>query len=333
MITSIKAVVTDSTEPFHNIALESRLLDVCDGHTVYMYLWRNDKTVVIGKFQNAFQECDIDRLQSVGGTLVRRLTGGGAVYHDVNNLNFSFVAHKDNYDKARQQAVILRAVRRLGIKAEVSGRNDITVDGKKFSGNSFLTRGDVTLHNGTIMIDTDKDMMSKCLTVSKDKMQSKGVASVRSRTVNLRQYDKTLTTGKMALELLRAFGDVYELPVQLIKEDELGSAEIEKIKTDVFMNDAFRFGTNPSFTDTVSGRFAWGGVEVRYSSGRYAVSVRERICKVFAGRLQAVRKRRCDRRYLHVSIYRRKTLRALCHFPESLRAATLFLQGLHRPYG
>ena len=70
----------------------------------------------------------------------------------------------------------------------------------------------------------------------------------------------------MALELLRAFGDVYELPVQLIKEDELGSAEIEKIKTDVFMNDAFRFGTNPSFTDTVSGRFAWGGVEVRYSS-------------------------------------------------------------------
>lgn len=266
MITSIKAVVTDSTEPFHNIALESRLLDVCDGHTVYMYLWRNDKTVVIGKFQNAFQECDVDRLQSVGGTLVRRLTGGGAVYHDVNNLNFSFVAHKDNYDKARQQAVILRAVRRLGIKAEVSGRNDITVDGKKFSGNSFLTRGDVMLHNGTIMIDTDKDMMSKCLTVSKDKMQSKGVASVRSRTVNLRQYDKTLTTGKMALELLRAFGDVYELPVQLIKEDELGSAEIEKIKTDVFMNDAFRFGTNPSFTDTVSGRFAWGGVEVRYSS-------------------------------------------------------------------
>ncbi len=266
MITSIKAVVTDSTEPFHNISVESRLLDVCDEHAVYMYLWRNDKTVVIGKFQNAFQECDIDRLQSIGGSLVRRLTGGGAVYHDVNNLNFSFVAHKNNYDKVKQQAVILYAVRRLGIKAEVSGRNDITVDGKKFSGNSFLTRGDIMLHNGTIMIDTDKDMMEKCLTVSKEKMCSKGVASVKSRTTNLKQYDKTLTTGKMAIELLKAFGDVYEMPVQLIKEEDLGVNEIEKIKNDIFMNDAFRFGTNPSFTDTVNGRFEWGGVEVCYSS-------------------------------------------------------------------
>lgn len=266
MITSIKAVVTDSTEPFYNISLESRLLDICDKNTVYMYLWRNDKTVVIGKFQNAFKECDIDRLQSAGGHLVRRLTGGGAVYHDVNNLNFSFVAHKDNYDKAKQQAVILRAVRRLGIRAEISGRNDITVDGKKFSGNSFLTRGDVMLHNGTVMIDTDKDMMSKCLTVSKQKMASKGVDSVRSRTVNLKQYDKTLTTGKMALELLRAFGDVYEMPVQLIKEDSLDKNSIEQIKNKIFANDAFRFGTNPAFTDTVEGKFDWGEVQVHYTS-------------------------------------------------------------------
>lgn len=266
MITSIKAIVTDSTDPFYNIALESRLLDVCDKNTVYLYLWRNDSTVVIGKFQNAFKECRVSELESDGGHLVRRMTGGGAVYHDVNNLNFTFVAHKDNYDLKKQQSVILYAARRLGIKAELSGRNDILADGKKFSGNSFLARGDIKLHNGTILIDTDRDKMNRYLTVSQDKMKSKGVDSVRSRVVNLSQYDKSLTTGKMALLLLKSFGDVYDMPVQLVKEETLDCDAIDKIQTEVFQNDAFRFGTNPAFQNSVGGRFCWGEIEVHYSS-------------------------------------------------------------------
>ena len=103
MITKIKAIVTQSVNPFYNIALEARLLDVCDKDTVYLYLWKNDKTVVVGKNQNAFKECKVSLLESEGGHLVRRLTGGGAVFHDVNNLNFTFVAHADNYDLKKQR--------------------------------------------------------------------------------------------------------------------------------------------------------------------------------------------------------------------------------------
>jgi len=272
MINSIKAIVTDSLDPFYNISVEARLLDVCDRNTVYLYLWRNEKTVVVGKNQNAFKECKVTQLEQNGGHLVRRLTGGGAVFHDSNNLNFTFVAHKDNYDLKRQQTVILTAARRLGIKAEISGRNDILADGRKFSGNSFLTKNDVKMHNGTVLIDTNHDDMAKYLTVSQAKMKSKGVDSVRSRVVNLIEFDKTLTTGKMALELLKSFGDVYGLPVQLVKETALGIDEIDKIKNEVFANDDFRFGRNPSFSNSVGKRFDWGEIEVVYQSDKGVIT-------------------------------------------------------------
>ena len=275
MVSDVKAIVTDSVNPFYNISLESRIIDVCDKKTVYMYLWRNDNTVVVGKFQNAFKECKVNELEGDGGHLLRRLTGGGAVYHDVNNLNFTFVAHKDNYDLKKQQYVILKAIKKLGLDAQLSGRNDITIDGKKFSGNSFLTRGDVKMHNGTILIDTDREKMMKYLTVSQAKMQSKGVDSVKSRTVNLTEYVPNLTTGKMAILLLKSFGDVYDLPVQLIKEESLNCDEIEKIRQEIFQNDKFRFGTNPAFTNSINGRFAWGEAEVKYSSQKGVIDKAE----------------------------------------------------------
>lgn len=265
MIDSAKAVVTNSTDPFYNISLEARLFDVCRKGEVFLYLWHNDNTVVIGKFQNAFKECNVRLLEEEGGHLVRRLTGGGAVYHDVNNLNFSFVAHKEDYDLEKQQTVILEAVRSLGISAEISGRNDITTEGRKFSGNSFLEKGDIKLHNGTVLIDTDAEKMAKYLTVSADKMQSKGVQSVRSRVINLKSIVPALDTRLMADLILKSFGKVYGLPVQKVNESSLGQSKIEKIKTEVFANDAFRFGANPEFSNTVSARFDWGGVEVRYT--------------------------------------------------------------------
>ena len=272
MITKIKAIVTDSIDPFFNISLEARLLDVCDENTVYLYLWKNDKTVVVGKNQNAFKECKVTLLESEGGHLVRRLTGGGAVFHDVNNLNFTFVAHEDNYDLKKQQTVLLNAARHLGINAEISGRNDILADGRKFSGNSFLTQGQIKMHNGTVLINTDHSEMAKYLTVSQAKMKSKGVDSVRSRVVNLIEFDKTLTTDKMAKVILQSFGEVYGLPVQMVKYDQLGNDEIEKIKTQIFANDDFRFGRNPSFSNSVSKRFDWGEIEVVFQSQKGVIT-------------------------------------------------------------
>ncbi len=266
MITKIKAIVTQSVNPFYNISLEARLLDVCDENTVYLYLWRNDKTVVVGKNQNAFKECKVSLLESEGGHLIRRLTGGGAVFHDVNNLNFTFVAHADNYDLKKQQTVLLTAAQKLGIKAEISGRNEILADGRKFPGNSFLTKGQLRMHNGTILINTNHDEMAKYLTVSQAKMKSKGVDSVRSRVVNLIEFDNTLTTDKMAKVVLQSFGEVYGLPVEVVGEDSVGKNEVQKLVDEIFANDDFRFGKNPAFSNSVGQRFDWGEIEVVYQS-------------------------------------------------------------------
>lgn len=272
MITKIKAIVTESIDPFFNISLEARLLDVCDENTVFLYLWKNDKTVVVGKNQNAFKECKVNLLESEGGHLIRRLTGGGAVFHDVNNLNFTFVAHEDNYDLKKQQTVLLTAAKHLGINAEISGRNDILADGRKFSGNSFLTKGQVKMHNGTVLINTNHDEMAKYLTVSQAKMKSKGVDSVRSRVVNLIEFDNTLTTDKMAKVILQSFGEVYNMPVEMISQEQLDTTEIEKLKNDVFANDNFRFGRNPSFTNSVGKRFDWGEIEVVFQSDKGVIT-------------------------------------------------------------
>ena len=272
MITSIKAIVTDSINPFYNIALEARLMDVCDENTVYLYLWKNDKTVVVGKNQNAFKECKVSLLESEGGHLLRRLTGGGAVFHDVNNLNFTFVAHQQNYNLKKQQTVLLKAAQKLGINAEISGRNDILADGRKFSGNSFLTKGHVKMHNGTVLINTNHDEMSKYLTVSQAKMKSKGIDSVRSRVVNLVEFDSTLTTDKMAKTILQSFGEVYDLPVQIVDENSVGTNEIQKLVDDVFANDEFRFGRNPTFSNSVGKRFDWGEIEVVYQSDKGVIT-------------------------------------------------------------
>ena len=130
-------IESDSTNPYKNLALENWLLDHVAEDEVILYLWQNQHTVVVGKNQNAWKECNISTLEADGGHLARRLSGGGAVYHDLGNLNFTFLAHKARYDVAKQLEVILRGLQRLGIEAEKSGRNDILVDGRKVSGNAF----------------------------------------------------------------------------------------------------------------------------------------------------------------------------------------------------
>ena len=261
MINEIKYVISEDFYPYHNLALEEYLLHYVKPGQCILYLWQNEKTVVIGRNQNAWKECKVSELEEGGGRLVRRLSGGGAVFHDLGNLNFTFLVNKEDYDLDKQLSVILEAVRNLGMEAEKSGRNDITVDGRKFSGNAFYTEGNKCYHHGTILVHVDMENLSRYLNVSKEKLSSKGVSSVKSRVINLSEYKNDLTIDKMKSELIAAFGQVYNaIPVQM-KEEEI-DRDLIKTLSDKFSSNDYKYGKKFEMTYSFGKRFPWGGVDI-----------------------------------------------------------------------
>ena len=136
----IRTYISDSNNAWHNLAVDEFLLNSVGKDEIILYLYINSDSVIIGKNQNAWKECNIESMNRDGVKLVRRITGGGAVFHDLNNLNFSFISSKDLYDVQRQFGVILKALESVGLKAEFSSRNDLTINGRKFSGNAFCEK-------------------------------------------------------------------------------------------------------------------------------------------------------------------------------------------------
>ncbi len=227
-----------------------------------LYLWQNENTVVIGRNQNPWKECKVKELEDSGGKLVRRLSGGGAVYHDMGNLNFTFLVTKDNYNVDRQLEVIIKAVNNIGIPALKSGRNDITVEGRKFSGNAFYASGDKCYHHGTILVDVDMPSLSKYLNVSKAKLKSKGVDSVKSRVANLNEYVSDLTIDRLKDELINAFGGVYgSRPVQIDDKQLAWDKLLEGEKK--FSSWEWKYGRKIEFSDSLERRFSWGDIELQ----------------------------------------------------------------------
>ena len=247
-------------DPFENLAIEEALLDFVGQGDCVLYLWQNEKTVVIGKNQNPWKECRLPLLEQEGVRLARRPSGGGAVYHDPGNLNFSFVAGSSAYDVPRQIGVILRALRSLGLPASVSGRNDLLLDGRKFSGHAYYRRKNAACHHGTLMVDVDTQAAARCLTPAKAKLTARGVDSVRARVVNLCEFlpDLTVETLKTALE--SAFSAEYGA-AEPMSADAL-NAELLRRLTDRNRSDEWRLGTRFSADLCAEGQFAWGHAEL-----------------------------------------------------------------------
>lgn len=217
-----KIFISNSLNPYRNLSIEEYLLYHVADNEVILYLWQNEKTVVIGRNQDIYAEVNLDELANIGGHPARRLSGGGAVYHDVGNLNFTFIANRKNYDVARQTKVILEAVCMLGFNAEKNGRNDLTIGGRKFSGHSYYHYKDRMFHNGTILIRTDADIMNKVLSPAKEKLESKGVKSVKSRVLNLSELQPSLTPDIMSNAISNAFQQEYGKAVHLDITDITG---------------------------------------------------------------------------------------------------------------
>lgn len=253
-------IIGNQYNPHLNLAVESSLLNGGDDDTVTMFLWKNQQTVVYGYNQNPYTECNVDMLLSEGGYAARRRTGGGAVYHDLGNLNFSFVAHKNLYDVRKQLKVIQMALGYLGLETEISGRNDLTFDDRKFSGNAFGFFKERRLHHGTILIKTDTERLAKYLKVNPAKLQKHGVKSVASRIINLSEV-VDITSDTIMPYLTKAFEQVYEIKPGTVDFDDLLTDDVMKTK-DVFASDEYLFGKWRNFHAKKSAQFSWGLAEI-----------------------------------------------------------------------
>ena len=184
----MKLLTLRTKDPYLNLAIEEYLF-LNSTEDIFM-LWQNEPTVVIGKNQNAFAEIDMAYIEKNNIHIARRITGGGAVYHDIGNLNYSYIS-SSNGDKTLDfeyfTRPIIEVLGTLGIKAYLSGRNDILADGKKFSGSAQYSFGGRTLHHGTLLFDSDFTVLSSVLKVDEEKIISKGIKSVRSRVINLKE--------------------------------------------------------------------------------------------------------------------------------------------------
>lgn len=257
MIERISVMEADGTSPYRNIAAEECLLhDVTPGQCI-LYLWQNQRTVVIGRNQNAYDECDVTALEADGGHLARRLSGGGAVYHDLGNLNFTFLAPTADLDVGSQTETILRAVRKVGVDAERTGRNDLTARGRKFSGHAYYHTGDRSYHHGTLMVTVDTGSLSRYLRVSPLKLRDKGVRSVRSRVCNLSDLVPDLSVRALAGALREAFEEVYGGHAEELLVADIGKDRLEAA-TARFASRAWLDKGGRPFGTSHEARFDWG---------------------------------------------------------------------------
>jgi lipoate-protein ligase A len=203
-------------------------------------------------------------LEQEGGKLARRLSGGGAVYHDLGNLNFTFIMDRKLYDLDKQLQVIIEAVNRLGIEAEFSGRNDITVEGRKFSGNAFCFLPHAVYHHGTLLVNTDFVKLSRYLQVSKEKMKAKSIEanSVQSRVVNLASLRSGITIENMKESLEASFAGIYKASPEAITIHT--NQEIDRLFKQ-YSSWEWRLGETPEFDLSLQRRFVWGELDLGIS--------------------------------------------------------------------
>ncbi len=263
MIGRLSYVESAGYDPYANLAVEEYLLSHCRKNECILYLWQNQRTVVIGKNQNAWAECRTEELEKDNGHLARRLSGGGAVYHDLGNLNFTFVTDKEHFDVPRQLEVIQGALQSLGIPAEKSGRNDLVLHGRKFSGNAFYRQEGFCYHHGTIMVDVQVEEMLKYLTVSKEKLSSNGVASVKARVANLIDDAPELTIGKLKHALKGAFEKAYGRRSDTICTDTFDRNDIRRAY-ERLRSWEWLYGRKLDFQYELSHRFGWGQLTIDF---------------------------------------------------------------------
>ena len=256
-----------TTDPAFNLAMEQYVFDSLPRDRMYLMLWQNENAIIIGKHQNTLAEINEDFVSQQGIRVVRRLSGGGAVYHDLGNLNYTFITDDSQQamDFGRFCRPVISALEKCGVAAELNGRNDMTIGGQKFSGNAQYRKDGRVMHHGTLLFDTDFSMLSGALQVDEEKIKAKGVKSVRSRVTNIRPHlPEDMTLAAFRRLLLRSI--LEEMPGQPYALTETDLAAVEAIRKDRYDTWLWNYGKDPACTIKKRRRFDLCGTVEAYIS-------------------------------------------------------------------
>jgi lipoate-protein ligase A len=286
-MTSLRLLISHSHDPWFNLAVEDTIFKQMPATQRVLFLWRNSNTVVIGRAQNPWKECNTRKMAEDGIKLARRSSGGGAVFHDLGNTCFTFMAGKPEYDKTVSTGIILNAIASLGLDAKASGRNDLiidTADGeKKISGSAYRETADRGFHHGTLLLDANLSRLADYLNPDEKKLQAKGITSVRSRVANLNQFLPTINHEIICGAISEAFFNYYgeQVNAEIISPTQLpdlpGFTETYARQSSWQWN----FGNAPAFSHLLDERFVWGGVEVHFDVEKGHIS----RCQIFTDSL------------------------------------------------
>lgn len=260
-------IETHSTDPTWNLAFEEYCLRELVQFERILLLWQNDNAIIIGRYQNAESEINLEAARKLDTKIVRRPSGGGAVYHDMGNLNYTFIYPIDGLNRQDISVYaepMVKALNRIGVPAEIKGRNDLLLDGKKISGTAQRIQKGRLMHHGTLLYDSNLDSLEEVLQVDKAKVASKGIASIRSRVTNIKEH---LPEGQFEdvqafwRALLDAFSEEEPLtPFELTPEM---LAEVEKLQKEKYQSWDWNFGNAPAFEYKNSQRYPFGKLEIQ----------------------------------------------------------------------
>ena len=256
--------VSEINDPATNCCIEKYLAETVEADNGILLLWRNDKSVFIGRNQNPFRECNLKNMAEDDVTLIRRQSGGGAVYHDLGNTNFSFMSKL--YTTESNYETIIKALDRLNIEARVSGRNDIVIGNKKISGSAYSNNGKIFIHHGTMLVDLNMELISKYLTPNKKKLESKSVDSVQSRVTNLKNYNVDITHNNLMDAIINEIATKEDVQIRTLNDSTMKEwmisnsifSEWYKKYTDWNWN----YGNTNAFDFNVEKYFKWGMINV-----------------------------------------------------------------------
>lgn len=259
----MKYIVNNSNDPAYNIALESYAFRELVGEDELFLLWINEPAIIIGKHQNAIAEINKEYTDSHGIHVVRRLSGGGAVYHDLNNLNYTIISNKADegaFDFKTFSKPVIDTLATLGVKADFTGRNDLEIDGKKICGNAQAYYKGRMMHHGCLLFDVDMSVLADALKVSKDKIESKGVKSVRARVTNINnELPQKMTVLEFKDAILNQMKKEYpDMEEYVLSEDEL--KHIQDIRDNQFGTWDWTYGETPDYTIERNVRYPAGKI-------------------------------------------------------------------------